>query len=199
MNGFIARTLAVACLGAGLTTLGGCKLYECFVDPCYPERYEYQARQPIAQVFNTQAANGHVLDQTVWNYFFDAGTDKLTQGGLVYLDHLSRKRPQPDTKLFLQTAYDISYDPAAPEKLVNARVELDGKRVAAVQKYLQANTAGRPVVWEVAIHDPSGVGIGAVPQGLSIQRHYAGAQGSLPNQGTGPGLTSGGPTGPSSR
>jgi len=211
MNGFITRALTVACLGVGLTTLGGCKVLEYFYDPCYPERYEAEARKPVIAAFATQACNGHVLDQTVWNAFFNDGTAELTPGGQQYLDYLARRRPHPDTKLFLQTAYDIKYEPKygagelpevlskAQQEFVNKRAKLDQERVVAVQAYLQANTAGRPMVWEVAVHDPSPVGMSATPVGLIIQRHYASAQGFMPSQGTGPGLTSGGPTGPSSR
>src|SRR5438477_13177771 len=106
MNGFIKRTMALACLGTSLTALAGCKLYDNCVDPCYPERYEWAARQPVYEAFGTQEANGHVLDQTVWNKFFEPGTDKLTPGGMEYLKHLARRRPEADPKLWLATAQD---------------------------------------------------------------------------------------------
>src|SRR4051794_20398286 len=104
MNGLIMRAVAAACLGTGLAALGGCKLYDAFVDPCYPQRYDAQSRASVESAFATQAANGHVLDQTVWNWHFEAGTDKLTLGGQQYLAHLARKRPQPDPRLWIQTA-----------------------------------------------------------------------------------------------
>jgi hypothetical protein len=199
MNGFITRTCGLACLAAGLASLAGCKLYDCFVDPCYPERYEWEARQPVYEAFGTQAANGHVLDQTVWSYQFEPGTDKLTPAGMLHLDYLARRRPEPDPKVWLQTASDVAYDPAAVEKFVNGREELNQKRVQAIYKYLQATTAGRPVAFEVAVHDPALPSQAGPPVALSIQRNYANAQGILPLQGTGPGLTSGGPTGPAPR
>ncbi len=199
MNGLIMRTLALACLGTGLTVLGGCRLYDKLVDPCYPERYNAQARQSVECAFATQAANGHVLDQTIWNSHFEAGTDKLTVGGQLYVAHLARRRPHPDPKLWVQTAHDLTYDPANPEKLVNARAELDGKRVQAVERFLQSETAGRPQSWSVGVHDPGEVDLAAVPVQTSIAKHYANAQGLLPVQGTGPGITTGGPSGPSPR
>jgi len=201
MNGFITRVFVTGCLGAALTALGGCRLYDKFVDPCWPERYNSQSRAAVEEAFAAQVFNGHILDQTVWAYFFAPGTDKLTEGGLQYLVHLARVRPQPDPKVYLQTAAagDIAYDPAAPEKLVNTRRELNEKRVAAIQKYLNAITADRPVPWEVAIHDPTDKGESAVRMDISIRRHQLNAQGLLPPQGTGPGLAPGGPTGPSPR
>ena len=39
-----------------------------------------------------------------------------------------RRRPNPDTCLFLQTAQDIAYDPNAPDKMAETRQELDLKR-----------------------------------------------------------------------
>jgi hypothetical protein len=199
MNGFIMRTVALACLGTGLAALAGCRVYDKFVDPCYPERYNAQARQAVEAPFAVQAANGHVLDQTVWNAHFEQGTDKLTIAGQEHLKHLARKRPHPDPRLWVQTAHDISYDQAAPEKFVNARTELDGKRAQAVERFLQGETAGRPVAWSVGVHDPAEVGMRGVPMQTSIAKHYANYQGLLPVQGTGPGITTGGPSGPSPR
>src|SRR5262245_60134639 len=200
MNGFIIRALAVACLGTGLAVFGGCKaVYDGLVDPCYPERYDAMARASVESAFAAQAYNGHVLDQTVWNYHFEPGTDKLTPAGLIYLRHLARRRPFPDPRLYVQTAQDVTYDPAAPDKMVNARQDLDARRAQAVERFLQAETAGRPVAWTVAVHVPSEVGLPAVPMQTAIAKHYANFQGLLPVQGTGPGLTSGGPTGPSPR
>ncbi len=191
MNGFITRTFGLACLATGLATLAGCTLYNNFVDPCYPQRYEWEARQPVYEAFGAQAANGHVLDQTVWSFQFEPGTDKLTLGGAEHLKYLARRRPQPDPKIWLQTASDLAYDPAAPEKFVTAREELNQKRVQAIYKYLQATTAGRPVAFEVAIHDPALPSIGGPPAALMIQRHYINFQGWMYQQATGSGGSSG--------
>ena len=43
MKGFIKKRLA-ACVAGGLVLAGGC-CYRDLVDPCYPERFEYAARQ----------------------------------------------------------------------------------------------------------------------------------------------------------
>src|SRR3954452_2960134 len=149
MNGFLRRA-AVLLGGAGLATgTAGCYEYRDLVDPCYPERYEYVSRNELHEVMAPQVQNGHVLDQTVWNYHFEAGSDKLTAGGLDHLAYLARRRPHPDCMVYLQTAQDVVYDPAAPEKLPEVRQELDAKRIAAVQRFLNAQAAGRGVAFQV--------------------------------------------------
>lgn len=170
MNGLIAKRVAVSCLAAGLTLCVGCtECYRNVVDPCYPERYGYKARQEVCQPFVAQVYNGHVLEQTVWNTHFEPGTDKLTPAGLEHLAYLARRRPVPDTTLYLQTAQDIVYDPAAADKFVEERNTLDSKRVQAIQKYLTAQTASRPLPFEVVVHDPHEVGMAAMAANAAIQ------------------------------
>lgn len=183
MKGLIARTAAALCGVGLLTAAGGCvsmsdRLRECY-DPCWPERYNYMARKEVNDGIAPQVHNGHVLDQTIWNYHFEAGKDVLTPGGLDYLAYLARRRPCPDPCVYLQTAQDIPYDPAAPDKFVEARTDLDNRRIAAIQKYLSAQTAGRRLAFQVVVHDPAEVGVAAIPMGLSVQRMYSTSQGSL--------------------
>ena len=112
---------------------------------------------------NAQAYNGHVLDQTVWNYHFAPGTELLTPAAMDHLKYLARRRPVPDGHLYLQTANDIIYTGAQPpEAFAQARSELDSKRIAMVQKYLAAQTSGH-AHFVIDIHDPAEVGIAAVP------------------------------------
>jgi hypothetical protein len=159
MNGFIKKAAAQVILGAGFaTTVVGCHCYRELVDPCWPERYNAMARHSVRDTFNAQAMNGHILDQTVWDYHFEvdpkngAGTDKLLPGGMEHLDYLARRRPAPDLQLYLQT----SRDP-----------KLDAARVNAVKAYMRKATSGRivPMEFEVAVHDPSEVGNHARPLG----------------------------------
>jgi hypothetical protein len=180
MKGFLTKTLAALCVGGGLAAAGGCYTYPDLVDPCYPDRYNFAARQEVAASFAPQMANGHVLDQTVWNYHFEEGTDRLTPGGLEHLAYLARRRPSPDPHLFLQTAQDLHYDPDAPDQFVKARVDLDQKRKIAVEKYLATQTAGRPVVFEVSIHDPADVSASAIGLNIAVQQMYTGFRGILP-------------------
>ncbi len=144
-----------------------------------PGALQLPARKEVIASYTPQERNGHVLDQTVWNYDFQAGTDKLTGGGLEHLAYLARRRPQPDPVVYLQTAQDVAYDSDHPDKLAEVRQELDAKRVVAVSKFLNAQTGGRRGEFQVLIHDPSGVGV----PGDWGAAEYAGmikhAQGSL--------------------
>ena len=58
--------------------------------------------------FAAQVNNGQVLNQTVWNWYFETGTDKLTPAGRTKLDSIAQTRPQPDGReLYLQAARDV--------------------------------------------------------------------------------------------
>ena len=183
MKGLIRNSMVVLGMSGSLAVGAGCNVIDSYrnvVDPCYPQRYEFASRQETVAAMAPQVYNGHVLDQTVWNYHFEMGTDKLTPGGMDHLAYLARRRPAPDACIFVQTAQDVFYDPAAPEKFSEARAALDSKRVQAVQNYLTAVTAGRHLAFEVTVHDPSEVGLAATPMGVTVQRHYLGFQGNLP-------------------
>jgi hypothetical protein len=156
-------------LSLSLVCLAGCSCYRGIVDPCWPQRYEYQARESVHDATNAQANNGHVLDQTIWNYHFEhdpktgAPSDRLNPAGIEKLNLISRRRPAPDTHIFLATAQDIPGLAAlVPEKALAERKDLNDRRFAAIQRYLaiQSSTA---VVYNIEIHDPAEVGIAAMP------------------------------------
>jgi hypothetical protein len=168
MNRMIRAATAVALLTSGLGSLGcvhtssgystrgngeiGGSRCRNVLDPCYPERYEFAARQAVIGPFAQQVHNGYVLNQTLWNYYFEAGTDKLTAAGTEKLDSLVRSQPV-DAKLYIQTARDLlpNIDPA---KIPDARADLDVKRAAAIQKYLSIQPAfAGPIAFEVYVHD----------------------------------------------
>lgn len=158
MNGFIKKAALGLTLGAGLAGMSGCVLYRQLVDPCWPERYNHQARHATREAFNAQAYNGHVLDQTLFNHHFEPGTDKLNGLGMEHLKYLTRRRPVADPKIWVQTAQDVpKAGELAPDKLATARAELDAKRTEAIQRFLSGYLAGRPdaLAFDVAIHDPN--------------------------------------------
>jgi hypothetical protein len=185
MKGFIVKTVTAVCFAGGGLTAAGC--YREIVDPCYPQRYEYAARQDVKASFAPQVHNGHVLDQTVWNYHFEPGTAILNPGGLDHLAYLARRRPCPDPMIYLQVAQDIPYDPAAPDKYVEARNNLDAKRMQAIQDFLTAETAGRPVAFTVVRHDPGDPSISAYPMLNAVRLEQTSAQGVLVRPGGGGG------------
>src|SRR4051794_12798605 len=104
MKGLMRRA-AVLLGGAGaLAGALGCSGSGALVDPCSRGGYESASRKELHEAFVPQVQNGHVLDQTVWNYMFEPGTDRLTVGGLDPLAYLARRRPEPDCVVYLQTA-----------------------------------------------------------------------------------------------
>lgn len=159
MNACLSRTLAR--VGVLATLMVGCERYRNAVDPCWPERYNFAARKAVVDAFAPQVQNGQILDQTAWNYFFVPGTDELSGLGRTKINEWIRRRPQPDPHIFVQTAHDLTLDPADPESFAVARQQLDQKRVIAIQRYIASQTVGRPMQFEYAIHDPSPVGVPA--------------------------------------
>jgi len=195
MKGFIPKAVWAACGAAALLAgAGGCQTYKDLVDPCYPERYESMARQEVYAASAPQVANGHVLDQTIWNDYFEAGSDKLLPNGLEHLAYIARRRPKADGTVYLETAKDVAYDPGHPEKFSEARADLDAKRTVSIQRFLEAETAGRGVGFEVVVHNPGDPSISSIPASASVLKMYGGAQGVLLSAGGG-GATGGGGSG----
>jgi hypothetical protein len=193
MKGFIKKTLAALSLAGGLGLMGGCQAaYHKCVDPCWPQRYNAMAADSVNAAFSPQVENGHVLDQTVWNHHFEPGKAELTPGGRYHLSYLSKRRPAPDPRVFLQTAYDVPFDAANPGKFADDRAKLDNERHQVVIGYLQAQTAGRPVAFQVQIHDPGEVGIHSVPGLKTISDFHGSFKGTMPSTISSGGLGGGG-------
>jgi hypothetical protein len=178
MTNLTRHTLAGVVLAAAIGSTGCKTLGDC-ADPCWPERYNFKARAEVISAFAPQVQNGHILDQTLYNIAFMVGTDELTNIGRDQLDTLVRRRPYPDPRIFLATARDIPYDPANPGAFVETRRNLDNARAASVQKYLNAQTAGRPMQFEVVVHDPMPVGEHADPANKSIRLFQQAFTGTL--------------------
>jgi uncharacterized membrane protein YgcG len=177
----------------------GCQLGERYsnaVDPCWPERYSAVARLETLQPFQAQALNGHTLANAVWNYHFEAGTDKLTPAGLQTLDQFVTNRPTIEGRVYLQTTRDIGYDPLVPEKYADTRRDLDERRAKAILKYLAAQTASRPMNFDVLVIDPSDPSFSAKYPASALSQlvgQYRASSGS--SAGGGSGGTGGGGTG----
>ena len=76
-----------------------------------PSGYEAAARiHETIEASVPQKNNGHVLEQTVWNYQFEPGTDRLTTGGVQHLAYLVRRRPAADPMVYVQTSQDLTMD-----------------------------------------------------------------------------------------
>jgi hypothetical protein len=169
MNGFIRKSVAAACLAAFVPVLGGCNCYRDVVDPCWPERYNAVARHNVNDVFDAQALNGHILDQTIWNYHFKTVGDddpntrmkvpvptaELNYAGQQHLLYLVRRLPVPDGKIYMATARDLKVGTPIKDMAKDAN-ELNQRRIAAIHEFLAVATAGyrtSPASFDVQIHD----------------------------------------------
>jgi hypothetical protein len=155
------------------------------VDPCYPERYNYAARGAVIAPFAQQIHNGTVLNQTVFNYYFEFNSDALTLGGQEKLISLARTRPAPDPKLFLQSARDL---PANTDlaRLPDARADLDARRAATIQRFLAAQPAfGGPVNYTIEVIDAPTPGIASTFATQAYNGSLQGYRGGVSGGGTG--------------
>lgn len=124
------------------------------VDPCWPERYNAQARNSTLAPFAAQVNNGNVLEQTVWNWHFDTSSDTLNPAGQAKLDAIAQKRPAPDGKVYLQVARDVpAYGAGGLDTVGARRDELTAKRAETIRKYMAAQPALQPVTYEVFVID----------------------------------------------
>jgi hypothetical protein len=192
MNRMIRAAAAAAILVGGLGSVGcvstGRSVEDCYrnyVDPCYPERYNHAARQAVVAPFAQQVYNGHVLNQTIYNYYFEAGTDKLTPAGLEKLDSIAHTRPAPDPRLYIQTARDLIATPETAAKVADLRTDLDIKRAAAIQKYMAGQPALVPTAYEIYVHDPVVPGIFSDFAGNAYRGSLQGYRGGVSGGGTG--------------
>jgi hypothetical protein len=112
----------------------------------------------VVAPFAQQAANGHFLHQTVWNFYFEPGTDKLTAGGMDKLSSMAHATPGPDPRIYLQHAQDVATTAENINSVAGIRNELNAKRAAAIQKYM-ATQFGPPITYEVLVHDAPTPGI----------------------------------------
>jgi hypothetical protein len=196
MNRNLARMLLAAAGLIVVTASNGCVSYRNLVDPCWPERYNHTARRDVVDVFAPQVQNGHVLDQTIWNYMFVTGRDELNAQGRFKLDYMIRRRPQPDSNIFLQTAHDLQYNAQDPDRFAENRRDLDQRRAASIRQYVNAQTVGRPMAFEIAVHDPFEVGANAEyakgSQKLVNAASQTGPLGALTGGGGGSGMGVGG-------
>ena len=169
--------------------------YDTKVDPCWPERYNFTAREAVIAPFATHVMNGKIIDQTIFNGDFEPGTEKLNAGGLAKLDTIARRRPV-DGQLSLQTTRDINYDATKPDEYIRTRSELDAKRIQQIQTYMNASTSGRNLTFDVAVIDPANQTVLASGPAAAVRGYQSYFQGGLTsgtglsNQGAGGGIVS---------
>jgi hypothetical protein len=152
MKGFIKQAAAGICFGAGLFTVLGCTHYREATDPCWMARYNSMSEQSVREISMAQAAQGHKLEQTVWNAFFerdaktDDGTAILNGAGQDFLHNIARRQPVPDFHLWLQYANDVK-DPTR-------RDAVGEQRKLAIRNYLTKETKlSGGDLYQVDVHD----------------------------------------------
>lgn len=156
------------------------------VDPCWPERYTATARAEVIAPFAAQVHNGHVLEQTVWNWHFEPGTDVITPAGQAKLDAISQVRPQPDSKVYLQVARDVpAYGTGGLDTVAARRDELTAKRAEAVRKYMAAQPSLHGVAYEIFVHDAPVPGMPAEFSARAYRGQATGYVGGLSSGGAG--------------
>lgn len=196
MKGIIGKLAAVLGCSTALAAMGGCHHYRDLVDPCYPERYWHESQQNVHEGIAPQVRNGRVLDQTMWNYHFEQGSDRLTKGGQNHLAYLARRRPTPDPMVFLQTAQDIDYSAEKPAEFAEKRSMLDALRKTAIENYWMAVSAGglaqKP---EVMVHNPPEPGMSGIQASTALQQMNTTSRATLPGTGGTSGAGGGGASG----
>src|SRR5262249_30300579 len=176
VGGVGCGTFSPAPTAQELTCCNNKELY----DRCWPQRYNNLAQREGNAAMTPQVPNGHVLDQTEWNDYVEPGTDRLLPMGQEALAYIARRRPCPDTTIYLATANDLPYDQNCPERFCGARQELDTRRVVAVQKFLTGLNCGRPVDYQVLLHDPADPSLATVGLASSVTQMYGRYRGGLP-------------------
>jgi hypothetical protein len=162
-------------------------------DPCYPDRYIFAAREATLAPFAQQVVNGHALNQTIFNFYFEFNSDGLSASGIEKLNSLARTRPAPDPKIFLATARDLPPN-IDPTKLAAVRNDLDARRADVIQKFLASQPAFVPVAYEVLITDPVVPSIYSEFAANAYRGSLAGVKGGVSGAGTGVLGTGGGGT-----
>ena len=167
--------------------------YRNWYDESWPDRYNYAAREAVLAPFAQQAANGHFWHQTIWNWYFEPGSDKLTQAGIEKLDSLARETPSPDPKIYLQAARDLRTTPDNVGTIGALRDELTAKRAASVRAYLATQpNVGPPIAYEIYVHDSPVPSIAARFAVQSWNGQIQGYRGGLTVGGVGSTTVSGG-------
>ncbi|HXD85968.1 MAG TPA: hypothetical protein VN641_05725 [Urbifossiella sp.] len=170
--------------GPSDSAMGGGAVYRQFVDTCYPERYNMTARYETLAPFAAQVNNGNVLNQTIWNWYFEPGTDVLTPAGHMKLDSLAQTRPAPDARIYLQAARDVAVTTENVDRAGQARENLTTRRAAAIQRYMgtQPVIGGNAVAYEIYVHDPVTLGMPADFAAYAFRSQFRGYRGGIGGQ-----------------
>jgi hypothetical protein len=184
MTGQDLRARVACALGAGGVALAVCCLGRADGLPSYhyvhqwPQPYAGQAQGQVAAAVALQAHNGHVLEQTFWNYYFKEGSADLRPAGRALLDRLVRREGEPVLGLYLQTARDVELSADHPGQYGRDQAALNAKRLQVISAYLAAT---RPdVVFTLNVHDAAPTRMAALEADGPVRELRVTAKGIIP-------------------
>jgi len=112
-----------------------------------------------------QAKNGLDLEQTLFNYHFETGTDRITPAGQNLLTRLATRRPAALRDVFVQNSFDAlasakDFDPTKAEAQAKMVQDLNEKRRLVVLAFLDHRGLKTDVgQWQGAVSFPSRIGM----------------------------------------
>lgn len=166
MSAGMRKSWLAGLLSASLVSLTGCYgTYNELVDPCYPERWNCQARSAVQSRVAMQAKNGLDMEQTLFTYHFEPGSDKITPSGQNILARIATRRPSSFKEVFIQNSFDAmpstDFDANRAEEFQQKMRDLNERRKRNVIAYLNMRKPqdGDTTPWQVAVSFPSRVGM----------------------------------------
>lgn len=116
-----------------------------------PDDFTAAARASLNDGLERQAANGALLDQTLWNSHFYEDSEELRPSGRAFLDRVARNYPYSCAGYYLQSAHDLEVDPVEMDAWFQRRDELNALRLKSAAAYLERVAPGNQLVAQV--HD----------------------------------------------
>ena len=146
-------------------------------EPCGPllpnnvaDMLTRRAQQEVTGPFAVQAANGAVMEQTIWGHHFQLDSpEELHRMGYNLLDRLARRHLDQGRGPCLQLYLQRSQERGPVDTLAMKRAELDDKRIKLISQYLAAAWPGLP--FTVQVYDPRPVGMSGVEASLAHIGH----------------------------
>ena len=105
----------------------------------WPDRYNYAARQSVVAPFAQQVATGHFLNQTLWNFYFEPTSDKLTPGGMDKLNSLAHATPGTGLEDLSADCPRYRSDARKHGQSRAQRDDLDAQRAATIRRIWRAS------------------------------------------------------------
>jgi len=186
------KTWLAGLLSASLVSLTGCYgTYNDLVDPCYPERYNCQARAEVQSRIAMQSKNGLDIEQTLYNYHFKPNSADIAPSGQNLLTRVATRRPSAFKEVFVQNSFDAvtdaNFDPATAGATADKIRELNKNRRDAVLAFLNSRSPAMAdnTPWKVEISFPSRVGMYSREAAIAVDLMHTSPAGDFRPDGAG--------------